>query len=45
MNRTARKIAALAVMFAVAAPAGLAQADPNTNIQKPGHVAISISAG
>jgi hypothetical protein len=43
MSRTARKIAALAVVFAVAAPAALAQADPDTNIQKPGHYTVSAS--
>jgi hypothetical protein len=36
-SRRARTIAQLAVLVVATAPIGVAQADPDTNIQKPGH--------
>ena len=40
-----RRTIALAAIVAVLAPAGVALADPDTNIQKPGHIAISRPLG
>jgi lipid-binding SYLF domain-containing protein len=53
MNRTARTpsrrgrtIAQLTVLLVAAAPIGVAQAEPDTNIQKPGHrTSVSVAGG
>jgi hypothetical protein len=41
----ARRTVALAAVIALLAPASAAFADPDTNIQKPGHVSISRPLG
>lgn len=43
--RTHRRTIAVAAVVALLAPASVALADPDTNIQKPGHVAISRPLG
>jgi hypothetical protein len=40
-----RRTVALAAVIALLAPASVAFADPDTNIQKPGHVSISRPLG
>ena len=40
-----RRALAVAVAVAILTPAGVALADPDTNIQKPGHVSISRPLG
>jgi hypothetical protein len=53
MNRTARShsrrsrtIAQLTVLLVATAPIGVAQAEPDTNIQKPGHkTSLSVAGG
>ncbi|MDX6721291.1 MAG: hypothetical protein QOJ63_3545 [Solirubrobacteraceae bacterium] len=44
-SRRSRTIAQLTVLLVVAAPIGVAQADPDTFIQKPGHRTGVTAAG
>jgi hypothetical protein len=37
-----RRTIALAAVIAMLTPAGVALADPDTNIQKPGHVSLAL---